>query len=98
MKPIHKITKDVQVGIYNSGYIARIYKDKIIVVSPYVKWVGNTGVYAEAKKSIRDQKIVDKIIAAINDECEDTVWAVIGNYLQDNYLLLTIIAPAQAGD
>lgn len=86
MKPMHTITKDVQVGIYDSEYVARIYKDKVIVITPYVKWVGNTGGYAESKESIRDQKTVDRIIKELDDDCEDTAWEVIGNYLQDTYL------------
>ena len=78
MTPAHTITKDVQVGIYeNCEYVARIYKDKIIVVSPYVKWVGNTGGYAEAKEAIRDQKVVDAVLADMADDCEDSAWAKI---------------------
>ena len=38
------IYKDVSIGIWdNCQYIARIYKDKIIIISPCVKWAGNTG-------------------------------------------------------
>lgn len=84
--PKYTITKDVQVGIYNSEYVARIYKDKIIVVSPYVKWVGNTGGYAESKQSIRDQKVIDKILAEMTDDCEDTAWCLIGGSIDDRYL------------
>lgn len=86
MKPMHTITKDVQVGIYDSEYVARIYKDKVIVTIPYVKWVGNTGGYAESKESIRAQKTVDRIIKELADGCEDTAFEIIGNYLQDTYL------------
>jgi len=86
MKQMHTITKDVQVGIYDSEYVARIYKDKVIVTIPYVKWVGNTGGYAESKESIRDQKTVDSITKELDDDCEDTAWEIIGNYLQDTYL------------
>lgn len=85
-KPIYTISKDVQVGIYDSEYVARIYNDKVIVTIPYVKWVGNTGGYAESKQSIRDQKVVDKIINELSDDCEDTAWGIIGDYLQDTYL------------
>ena len=86
MKPIHTITKNVNVGIYDAEYVARIYKDKVIVVSPYIKWVGNTEGYSESKKSIRDQKTVDRIIKELNNGCEDTAWGIIGNQLQDTFL------------
>lgn len=86
MKPMHKMIKDVQVGIYDSEYVARIYKDKIILTIPYVKWEGNTGGYAESKESIRDPKIVNRVLSELNDDCEDSAWEIIGNYLQDPYL------------
>lgn len=84
--PKHTITKDVQVGIYDSEYVARIYNDKIIVVSPYVKWVGNTGGYAESKQSIRDQATVDKIIKELDDDCEDSAWELIGQAIGNDWL------------
>lgn len=81
--PIQTITRDTSVGIYdNCEYVARIYKDKIIVVSPYVKWVGNTGGYAESKNAIRNQKTVDSVIQALADDCEDDAWDIIDGYLQ----------------
>ena len=83
---MHTITKDVQVGIYDSEYIARIYKDRVIVITPCVKWVGNTGGYAESKESIRGQETVDRIIKELDDDREETAWEIIGNYLQDAYL------------
>lgn len=86
MKPMHTITKDVSVGIYNSEYTARIYKDKIIVVSPYVKWVGNTGGYAESKQSIRDQEIIDEILTEMADDCKNAAWGLIGEAIGDPYL------------
>jgi hypothetical protein len=86
-KPISTITKDVSVGIYdNCEYVARIYSDKIILVSPYVKWVGNTGGYAEAKIAIREQSIIDSVIADLADDCEDSAWAKIGHAISDEYL------------
>ena len=86
-KPIQTITKDCQVGIYdNCEYIARVYADKIIVVSPYVKWIGNTGGYAEAKNAIRDAATIKSASAALADDCEDDFWQVVGNYLQDGFL------------
>jgi hypothetical protein len=87
MKATHTLTKDVQVGIYEGcEYIARIYKDKIIVTTPYVKWVGNTGGYAERKEAIRDQKVVEAILADMADDCHDSAWAKIGRALGDEYL------------
>lgn len=85
--PINTITKDVKVGIYdNCEYVARVYADKIIVVTPYVKWVGNTGSYAEHKDAIRDKKIIDAVLADLSDGCEESAWGRIGNYLQDGWL------------
>jgi aspartate ammonia-lyase len=86
-KPLNTITKDVIVGIYdNCEYVARIYADKIIVVTPYIKWVGNTGGYAESKQTIRDSKTIAAVLADLADDCEDTAWSKIGNYLQDDWL------------
>ena len=61
MKPLYTIAKDCTVGIYDAQYVARFYTDKIIVVSPCVKWAGNTGGYAETKNSIRDAAAIAKI-------------------------------------
>jgi len=86
-KPIHTITKDISVGIYdNCQYVARVYADKIIVVSPTVKWIGNTGGYHEIKESIRDQARVDAVLAELADDCEDSAWQKIGFGLGDEYL------------
>jgi len=85
--PKHTITLDTQVGIYdNCEYVARIYKDKIIVVSPYVKWTGNTGGYAESKEAIRDPKVVNAVLADMVDDCEDSAWQKIGQALGNDYL------------
>jgi len=84
--PKHRISLDVQVGIYSVEYVARIYNDKIIVVSPYVKWTGNTGGYAESKETIQDQKVVNAVIADVEDQCEDSAWQKIGQALDDDYL------------
>jgi hypothetical protein len=82
-----KITKDVQVGIYeNCEYVARVYADKIILVSPYVKWVGNTGGYAESKVALRDPKLVADVRTDLADDAEDSAWGKIGRYVQDGYL------------
>ena len=86
MKATYTITRDVQVGIYESEFEARIYKDKIIVVSPYVKWIGNTGGYAERKEAIRDQEVINAVLADMADDCEDSAWAKIGGALGNDYL------------
>ncbi len=85
-RPIHTLRYGCKVGIYDSAYVARIYSDKIIVVSPYVKWVGNTGGYAESKQSIRDQRIVDRVIQELADDCETSAWNIIGGALDNEYL------------
>jgi len=86
-KPLNTITKDVSVGIYdNCEYVARIYTDKIIVVTPYVKWVGNTGGYAERKEAIRDPKTIAAVLVDLADDCEASAWEKIGNYLHDSWL------------
>lgn len=84
--PKQIITKDVQVGIYDSAYVARVYKDKIILITPYVRWIGNTGGYAESKESIRNQKVVDAVIKELNDDCEDSAWGIIGRAVGDEWL------------
>ena len=91
MKPLSTITKNVSVGIWdNEEYVARIYKDKIIVVSPYVRWINNSGNLDYRKESIRDQKTVDRIIKELDDDCEDTAWEIIGNYFDDTYLSASV--------
>ena len=89
MQPIYTITSDVNVGIYdNCQYIARIYADKIITVSPYVKWIGNSGGYAERTEVIRDKATVDTVLLDMADQCEDSAWATIGRRLDDTYLTM----------
>ena len=87
-KPIYTISKDVSVGIWNNAqYVARIYTDKVIVVSPYVRWRNNSGSLDYKKESIRKQELVDKIIKELQDDCADTAWEIIGMYLSDSYLV-----------
>ena len=71
------ITKDVTVGIYDGEQIAHIHKDKIICTIPYVKWVGNSGGYAERKVSIRNQAIVNAVLKEMEDDCKDSAWNII---------------------
>jgi hypothetical protein len=78
MKPNYTIEKEVKVGIWeNRNMVARIYDDKVIVIEPYVRWMGNSGVLAEAKKSIRNPKTVARINQEMTDDCEDTAWEII---------------------
>jgi hypothetical protein len=85
------ITKDCKVGIYdNCDYVARIYPDRIVVTSPYVKWAGNTGGYAERKERITDTRTLERVQAALADDAEDSAWGAIGRALDDEWL-------AQAG-
>ena len=90
MKPLHTLTQDVKVGIYNGEYIARIYADKITLVLPRVRWIGNTGGYVERKESIRDVRVVNAVLAEIADDCIDSTWAIIGRAIDDPYLSASI--------
>lgn len=85
--PLYTCVKDAKVGIYdNCAYVARIYRDKIIVRSPYIKWVGNSGGLDYRREVIRNQKVIDRALADMADGCEDSALAVIGQYLLDDYL------------
>lgn len=77
-KLLHQITQDRKVGIYeNAEKVARVYDDKIILTLPYVKWIGNTGGYAEKKISIRDMELIAKVHAELADECVDSAWDIL---------------------
>jgi hypothetical protein len=84
--PKYTISKDVDVGIYNGTYVARVYNDKIIVVTPTVRWVENTGTYHEVKEAIRDPDVIRMVLEDLADDCEDDAWRHIGDDLQDGYL------------
>lgn len=81
MKPIMTLTKATQVGIYECEYIARIYREMIVVICPYVKWVGNTGTYAERRYTIRDKNVVSRIIKSLADE--NKAWDYIHRAVED---------------
>jgi len=84
---MQQITKAVQVGIYeNSSYVATVYANKIILTIPYVKWVGNSGNYAERKVALRDHELITKVIADLADGAEDSAWSKIGRAVQDDRL------------
>lgn len=82
-----KISREVKVGIYDSEYVARVYTDKITLVAPYVRWMGNTGGYAERKLSIRDQTVVIAVRKELDDACVDSAWDLIGRATGEDYLL-----------
>ena len=87
MNPLHTITQEVSVGIWNSEeYIARIYTDKVIIESPSVRWVNNSGSLHISKTAIRDLKIVASINQAMVDDCEGDAWELIGCAIDDDYL------------
>ena len=74
-KLLHEITRDSDVGIWESQTsTARIYNDKIIVGQPYVKWLDNSGTLDFRKTALRNQKIVDAVLVDMADECESDAW------------------------
>jgi hypothetical protein len=86
--PAYTLIKAVKIGIWdNSQYVARVYADKIILVSPYVKWVGSTGGYAERRLAIRDMVVVSAVLLDIEDGAEDSAWAIIGRAINDEFLM-----------
>ncbi len=46
-KLVKKWEYDLQVGIYDSILIVRLYADRAVARVPHVRWVGSTGGYAE---------------------------------------------------
>ena len=81
------ITFDCKVGIYdNCAYIARVYADKIIVTVPCIRWIGNTGGYAESKVAIRDVATVTAVASDLADDCEASAWGKIGRAIGDPML------------
>jgi len=82
---MQQITKAVKVGIYeNSSYVATVYANKIILTIPYVRWIGNSGNYAERKVALRDHELITKVIADLADGAEDSAWVKIGRAVQDD--------------
>lgn len=86
MKPTNKIEKEITCGIYETSYVARIYKNFIIIVIPYIKWTGQTGNLAYMRCRIDDQKTMSKINEALINCDEDAAWSIIGQEIQDSYL------------
>jgi len=87
---MQQITKAVKVGIYeNSSYVATVYANKIILTIPYVRWIGNSGNYAERKVALRDHELIAKVIADLADGAEDSAWAKIGRAVQDDHISMS---------
>lgn len=85
MKTLQTIYADCNVGIYeNCEKKGRIYPEMIVVVEPYVKWVGNTGGYAERKVTLRDAKLAKAVLAVLadDDQDEDDAWELIDKAMQ----------------
>lgn len=92
------ITRNLQVGIYdNCQQIARIYADRTVATIPYVKWVGNTGGYAERKIRIAGAAH-DEISAAIEDSADDTAWDIINATGGGNYRPNPVGRPSEMTD
>jgi hypothetical protein len=73
MKPLHTLTRQQSVGIWdNEKFIARVYADKIICVQPYIKWRNNSGTLEYVKYSIRDPEVIGWVLMEIKDGCDDS--------------------------
>jgi hypothetical protein len=64
-KVIAKIERSVQVGIFENCTLSiRIYPDRTLVREPYIRWVGNTGGYAERNLRLEGEAHMALIRAA----------------------------------
>ncbi len=70
---------DIKVGIYDSEWSVRLYEDRALVVMPIVKWVGNSGGYAEIKSRITGRDLA-KLLDIAKREIEDDA---VGDYSED---------------
>ncbi len=92
------ITRDTQVGIYdNCQQVARVYADRTVATLPYVKWVGNSGGYAERKIRI-DGAAHDDIVTALEDGAEDSAWDIISEVEGGNYRPNPVGRPSELTD
>lgn len=75
-KLIAKWSDSIQVGIYdNSSWSVRLYADRAVARIPYVKWVGNTGGYAEQHERITGKQHAELLEIArqqVDDEADYT--------------------------
>jgi hypothetical protein len=63
----------LQVGIYdNCTQTIRLYEDRVCIKEPYVKWIGNTGGYAEAHYRVTDPGTVEDLTALAQAELDDS--------------------------
>lgn len=73
MKAIATVNIDTKVGIYDNCTISiRVHADRTLIREPYVRWIGNTGGYAEANHRITG-KAHERFLAAIKKAAEDEV-------------------------
>lgn len=83
MAAIAKTTIETSVGIYNNCEVSiRVHADRTLVRQPYVKWIGNTGGYAEKNYRITGaahEKMLEAIRKAAADEIDPD------DYIQDVY-------------
>ena len=66
---------DVSPGIYTGTETVRLYEDRALHVEPYVKWVGNSGGYAERNNRITGRTLAALLQVAaqqVADECDYT--------------------------
>ena len=87
----YTLRKPAHVDIYDGkyvAYVARIYADKIVLMTPCVRWDGNSGTYDVAKTVIRELRVIDAVRQDLRDDAEDSAWAAIGRAEQDAYLAM----------
>jgi len=83
------LRKPCKVGIYDwAEYTARIYPDRIVLTTPYVRWVGNTGSYAESKERLMDPELLARVSALLADDAIERAWGTIGRAAGDEWLML----------
>lgn len=63
-------TDSVKVGIYDSEWTVKLYADRAVLRAPYVKWVGNSGGYAEATHRITGRQLTS-LLAIAKEQVED---------------------------
>ena len=78
------ITRDKSVGIWdNCTDVARVYDERTVATIEGVRWIGNSGNLHEYKYRITG-KAHEQILAALEDGCDETAWAIIYGYDEDD--------------
>ena len=86
--PIHTITRSVSADFWPAGqYIAWIYADKIVIETSYIKWVNNSSKYTYWRNTIREQTVIDAVLADMAKGCEKEAWSRIGRNIDDYNLV-----------